>query len=392
MLDTLLVINAGSSSIKFQLFAAGGDLRRLQKGQLDGICVRPRLRIVPSAGPEIDRALAPEEGADLASAFATVDAWLGEALGGNPPTAIGHRVVHGGAEFAAPVVVDDAVLAKLEALIPLAPLHQPNNLAPIREARRRYPNTPQVACFDTAFHRDHPEVSDRFAIPDELYRSGIRRYGFHGLSYAYVTERLAELAPDIASGRVLILHLGSGSSICAVEAGRSVDSTMGFTALDGVPMGTRPGQLDPGVLLHLVRAGWSADDLERMLYRESGLKALSGISSDMRELERSALPQARFAIDYFVHRVAKEMGALAAVLGGLDAVVFTAGIGENSALVRELLCRRAAWLGVRLDEAANAAGRPIISKADSPVRVYVVQTDEELMIARQTLALIRSGQ
>jgi acetate kinase len=392
MPDSLLVVNAGSSSIKFQLFAADGELRRLQKGQLDGIGVRPRLRIVPSTGPEIDRALAPEEGADLASAFATVDAWLGRALGGNPPTAVGHRVVHGGAEFAAPVLVDDAVLAKLEALIPLAPLHQPNNLAPIREARRRYPNTPQVACFDTAFHRGHPEVSDRFAIPDELYRSGIRRYGFHGLSYAYVAERLAELAPDIAKGRILILHLGSGSSICAVEAGRSVDSTMGFSALDGVPMGTRPGQLDPGVLLHLVRARWSADDLERMLYRESGLRALSGMSSDMRELERSSLPQARFAIDYFVHRVAKEMGALAAVLGGLDAVVFKAGIGENSALVRELVCGRAAWLGVRLDEAANAAGHVIISTADSPVRVYVVWTDEELMIARQALALIRSDQ
>jgi acetate kinase len=389
MPETLLVINAGSSSIKFQLFAAEPGLRRLRKGQLDGIGVRPRLRIV---GPdqEIDRTLAPQEGADLASAFATVDGWLTETLGGVAPAAIGHRVVHGGAEFAAPVPVDDAVLAKLEALIPLAPLHQPNNLAPIREARRRYPKTPQVACFDTAFHRGHPEVSDRFAIPEELYRAGIRRYGFHGLSYAYVAERLRELAPEVAGGRVLILHLGSGCSLCAVEAGRSIDSTMGFSALDGVPMGTRPGQLDPGVLLHLVRAGWSAGELERMLYRESGLKALSGISSDMRELERSGAPQARFAIEYFVHRVAKEMGALAAVLGGVDAIVFTAGIGENSALLRELICRRAAWLGVRLDEAANAERGPIISKADSPVQVYVVPTDEELMIARQTLALTGS--
>jgi acetate kinase len=376
MPDTLLVINAGSSSIKFQLFAAERDLRRLQRGQLDGIGIRPRLRVAAGPDQEIDRALAPEEGADLASAFATVDAWLGKAFGGVPPTAIGHRVVHGGAEFASPVLIDEKVLSRLEALIPLAPLHQPNNLAPIREARRRYAKTPQVACFDTAFHRGHPEVSDRFAIPDDLHRSGIRRYGFHGLSYAYVAERLREMAPAIAADRVLILHLGSGCSICALEGGRSIDSSMGFSALDGVPMGTRPGQLDPGVLLHLVRAGWSAEDLERMLYRESGLIALSAISSDMRELERSDAPRARFAIEF---------------LRGLDAIVFTAGIGENSALIRRMVCRRAAWLGVRLDEAANAAGRVIISEADSSVQVYVVPTDEELMIARQTLALVRPG-
>ncbi|MDF2765968.1 MAG: acetate/propionate family kinase, partial [Rhodospirillales bacterium] len=287
MPQPVLVINAGSSSIKFQLFATGRELRRVQKGQLDGIGVRPRLRIAAGAADAVDRALAPEEGADLASAFATVNAWLGKALGGAPPLAIGHRVVHGGTEFAVPVQVDEAVLAKLEALIPLAPLHQPNNLSPIREARRRYPETPQVACFDTAFHRGHPEISDRFALPDDLYTAGIRRYGFHGLSYAYVAERLKELTPDVAAGRVLILHLGSGASICAVEDGRSMDSSMAFSALDGVPMGTRPGQLDPGVILHLVRAGWTAEQLERLLYRESGLKALSGLSSDMRELERS---------------------------------------------------------------------------------------------------------
>jgi acetate kinase len=386
---TLLVLNAGSSSIKFQLFAAEPELRRLHRGQLDGIGVKPRLRI-SSGSEEIDRALPAEQGADLGSAFVTVERWLSRALGGVPTAAIGHRVVHGGAEFAAPVLIDDAVLAKLEALIPLAPLHQPNNLAPIFEVRRRYPGTPQVACFDTAFHRGHPDVSDRFAIPDALYRTGIRRYGFHGLSYAYVAERLREIAPEIAEGRVLILHLGSGSSLCALKGGRSVDTTMGFSALDGVPMGTRPGQLDPGVLLHLMRTGWSADALERMLYRESGLKALSGLSSDMRELERSDLPGARFAIEYFAHRVGKEIGALAAVLGGVDAVVFTAGIGENSAAIRERLCKGAAWLGVRLDQAANVAGSQRISSAESSVRVYVVPTDEELMIARQTLALIGS--
>jgi acetate kinase len=391
MPQPVLVINAGSSSIKFQLFATGRELRRVQKGQLDGIGVRPRLRIAAGAAGAVDRALAPGEGADLASAVATVNKWLGKALGGAPPLAIGHRVVHGGTEFAAPVQVDEAVLAKLEALIPLAPLHQPNNLASIREARRHYPETPQVACFDTAFHRDHPEISDRFALPDDLYAAGIRRYGFHGLSYAYVAERLRELAPEVAAGRVLILHLGSGASICAVEDGRSMDSSMAFSALDGVPMGTRPGRLDPGVILHLVRAGWTAEQLERLLYRESGLKALSGLSSDMRELERSDHPRARFAIEYFVHRIAMEMGALGAVLGGVDGIVFTGGIGENSALVRGLVCRRAAWLGVRLDEAANAGGRAIISEADSSVPVYVVPTDEELMIARQTFALIGSG-
>jgi acetate kinase len=392
MSEPLLVLNAGSSSIKFQLFAAGQgtELQRLLKGQLDGIGVRPRLTVAQSPEGAFERALAPEEGADLAAAFATVDGWLAQTLGGRAPAAIGHRVVHGGADFAAPVLIDEAVLEQLERLIPLAPLHQPNNLAPVRAARERYPRTPQVACFDTAFHRGHPEVADRFALPDELYRAGIRRYGFHGLSYAYVAERLKELAPEIAEKRVLILHLGSGASICALKDGRSLDSTMGFSALDGVPMGTRPGQLDPGVLLHLVRAGWQADALERLLYRDSGLKALSGLSSDMRELEGSQDRRAQFAIGYFVHRVVKEIGALAAVLGGLDAIVFTAGIGENSAVVRRLICARLEWLRVRLDEGANQAHRSLISQAQSGVKVYVVPTDEELMIARQTLALVRS--
>jgi acetate kinase len=390
--DLLLVLNAGSSSIKFQLFGAehGTKLERLLKGQLDGIGVRPRLTIAqPAEGPS-ERALEADEGADLTAAFETVDRWLARALRGRTLAAIGHRIVHGGAQFAAPVLIDEAVLDQLAALIPLAPLHQPNNLAPVRAARQRYPETPQVACFDTAFHRGHPEVADRFAIPDELYRSGIRRYGFHGLSYAYVAERLRELAPEIADKRVLILHLGSGASICALEGGRSIDTTMGFSALDGVPMGTRPGQLDAGVLLHLVRAGWQADALERLLYRESGLKALSGVSSDMRELERSQDPRARFAIDFFVHRVVKEIGGLTAVLGGLDGLVFTAGIGENSALIRRLICARLEWLGVRLHEEANQAGRSLISQAQGRVKVHVVPTDEELMIARQTLALIRS--
>jgi acetate kinase len=392
MPDLLLVLNAGSSSIKFQLFAAQGQgaLTRLHKGQLEGIGVKPRLRVAGEGAVALDRPLPVQDAADLASAFATVDRWLSAALEGRPPAAIGHRVVHGGVEYSAPVLVTDEVLAKLEALVPLAPLHQPNNLTPIRAARRRYPQVPQVACFDTAFHRGHPDIADRFAIPDELHRAGIRRYGFHGLSYAYVADRLRELAPEIADGRVVILHLGSGASLCALRAGRSVDSTMGFSALDGVPMGTRPGQLDPGVLLHLVREGWSAERLERLLYRESGLKALSGVSSDMRELERSQDPRARFAIDYFTQRVAKEIGALAAVLGGLDAIVFTAGIGENSAAIRDRICRRSDWLGVHIDASANAGAELIISRTDSPVRVYVVPTDEESMIARQTLALLHS--
>ena len=306
--------------------------------------------------------------------------------------AIGHRVVHGGADYARPVLLDAFVLERLAALQQLAPLHQPNNLAPIRQAMEISPEVPQVACFDTAFHRGHPAVADTYALPRGLYDEGVRRYGFHGLSYEYVAERLRTLAPEAARGRVIVAHLGSGASMCALADGRSIESTMGFTALDGLVMGTRPGQLDPGVVLHLVAdRGMSPEAVSDLLYHRSGLKGLSGISNDMRDLLASPDPSAAFAIDYFVHRAALSAGMLAAALGGLDAFVFTAGVGENAPAIRARIVERLAWLGAELDPAANAAGGPLISTAASRIAVYVVPTDEELMIARHTLSLLRAG-
>jgi acetate kinase len=285
------------------------------------------------------------------------------------------------------------ILADLEALVPLAPLHQPHNLAPIRTLLARRPELPQIACFDTAFHRGHGPLADHFAIPLALYDEGVRRYGFHGLSYEYIAGRLPTVAPGIAGGRVIVAHLGSGASLCGLSKGRSVESTMGFTGLDGLPMGTRPGQIDPGVLLHLMTAKrMDAAAIEHFLYRDCGLKGLSGISNDMRELEASDDPRAAFAIDYFAYRIGLCAGMLAAALGGLDAVVFTAGIGENSAGLRARIAERLAWLGVRLDPAANAEGRTRISSADSAVAAFVIPTDEELMIAQHTLALLAGYQ
>jgi acetate kinase len=290
------------------------------------------------------------------------------------------------------VVVDDAIFRGLEALVPLAPLHQPNNLAPIRALRTKYPETPQVACFDTAFHRGHPEVADRFAIPDAWYREGVRRYGFHGLSYAYIAGRLRDLDPALAEGRAVVCHLGSGASMCAIHAGRSIDSTMGFTAVDGLPMGTRTGQLDPGVILYLIQArGFGAGQVERFLYHDGGLKGLSGVSNDMRDLLPSDAPGAKLAVDYFVYRIVRETGALAAAMGGIDGIVFTAGIGEHSPEIRGRMVERLGWLGFELDVQANARHGPLISAAGSRRNAYVVPTDEELMIARHTLRLLRRG-
>src|SRR5262249_1709010 len=303
--------------------------------------------------------------------------------------AVGHRVVHGGTKYDRPVLVDDAVIAQLTRYTPLAPLHQPNNLGPIRLLRDRRPELPQVACFDTAFHHGHSAVADHFAIPKRFYDEGVRRYGFHGLSYEYVAGRLREIAPDIADRRVIVAHPGSGASMCAIAGGRSVDSTMGFTALDGVPMGTRPGQLDPGVLLYLIgEKGMSVTAVQNLFYHECGLKGLSGISNDVRELEASSEPDAALALEHFIHRIGLHAGMLAAALGGLDAFVFTAGIGENSASVRARIAERLAWLGVTLDPAANAAREPLISHGDSRVALLVVPTDEEFMIATHTLALL----
>jgi acetate kinase len=324
-------------------------------------------------------------------ALQTAGAWLRDELGIHP-TAVGHRVVHGGPDFDRPVVIDAQILDKLERYASLAPLHQPHNLAAIRSILARSPHLPQVACFDTAFHRSHSAIADRYAIPERFYAEGVRRYGFHGLSYEYVASRLLDVAPEIASKRVIVAHLGSGASMCALASGRSIESTMGFTALDGLPMGTRPGQLDPGVVLYLIgEKGMSAAAVQDLCYRECGLKALSGISNDVRELETSTDPRAELALEYFCHRVGLYSGMLAAALEGADAFVFTAGIGENSAGVRARIVAKLAWLGAVLDPAANAAHAPMISRRDSRLPLYVVPTDEELMIARHTLALLSSS-
>ena len=392
-MDAVLVVNAGSSSVKFQIFAVSGpqQLRRLLKGQVDGIGSRPHLRAQTSDGALlIDRHYGADDIADVPAAIAVAADWLRETQDVDP-VAVGHRVVHGGPDYDRPVLIDPDVLAHLEQYVPLAPLHQPNNLAPIRSLLALRPGVPQVACFDTAFHRRHSALADRYAIPERFYREGVRRYGFHGLSYEYIAGRLREVAPDIAGARVIIAHLGSGASMCALAAGQSIESTMGFTALDGLPMGTRSGQIDPGVLLYLLtEKGMSAKDVETLLYRESGLKGLSGLGGDMRVLEASDSPAASLAIDYFIYRIGLSAGMLAAALGGLDAFVFTAGIGENSPNVRGRVAEKLVWLGALCDPVANGAGKSVISQPHSKVGIYVVPTDEELMIARHTLTLLGS--
>ena len=389
-MDSILVVNAGSSSIKFEIFAiAGGNLERHIKGQMDGIGTRPRLRASSHDGASlIDKSYDAKAIADVPAAMAATGDWLRETANVDL-IAVGHRVVHGGPDYNAPVLIDAAVLKRLEQYNSLAPLHQPNNLAAIKLIMARRPQLPQVACFDTAFHRTHSAVADHFAIPEAYYQEGVRRYGFHGLSYEYIAGRLREVAPDIAGGRVIVAHLGSGASMCALAGGKSVESTMGFTALDGLPMGTRPGQIDPGVLLYLLsEKQMTAKALERMLYHDCGLKGLSGVSNDMRELEASSAPGAALAIEHFVYRIALNTGMMAAALGGADAFVFTAGIGENSPRLRERVAQKLAWLGIDLDAAANAAGKLLISRPDSRTRLYVVPTNEELMIAKHTLAVL----
>ena len=392
MSETILVVNAGSSSIKFQLFSleARDQLKRLLKGQIEGIGVHPKLIAKGTDGQPIEETWPGQEVANVPQALDKLVAFLRARLG-KLPTAIGHRVVHGGPDYAEPVVIDDAVLDRLDTFSPLAPLHQPNNLAPIRAVRERQPQLLQVACFDTAFHRGHPDVADRYALPEELYAEGVRRYGFHGLSYEYIANRLPEIARDIARGRVVVAHLGSGASMCAISVGKSVDSTLGFTALDGLPMGTRPGQLDPGIVLYLMdEKRMSAKEIERFLYNECGLKGLSGISNDVRELLASKEPRAKLALNHFVYRISLYAGMLAAAMGGIDGFVFTAGIGENAPPIREAVAERLAWLGLDFDRDANASGKTLISRASSHVACYVIPTDEELMIARHTLAVLRA--
>ena len=389
-MDVILVLNAGSSSLKFQIFALEpAGLERQIKGQIDGIGVHPRFRATDAAGTAlIDERLDVEAIRDLPAATRALKVWL-QGLSGYCLRAVGHRVVHGGPVYAAPVRIDEAVLEQLRSFEALAPLHQPSNLASIRLVRELAPDLPQVACFDTAFHRNHPAVADCYAIPAALHEEGVRRYGFHGLSYDYVSQRLGQVAPDVVKGRVIVAHLGSGASMCALKAGQSVDSTMGFTALDGLPMGTRPGQLDPGVVLYLIdQKGMTTTAVSNLLYKDSGMKGLSGVSNDMRDLLASDDPRAAFAIDYFVQRCAISIGGLAAAMDGLDALVFTAGIGENAPEIRARISARLAWLGAILDPEANAASATVISADGSAVRLMVVPTDEELIIAQQTLALL----
>ncbi|MFQ3623076.1 MAG: acetate/propionate family kinase [Acetobacteraceae bacterium] len=386
MTDVILVLNAGSSSLKFTAYALGSGeaLSPVVSGLAEELHAAARFRAKDAAGATVaehrwEAAAAPRHEGALMHLFA----WLREHRPGLSVKAVGHRVVHGGAEYGAPIRVDPAVLAALEALVPLAPLHQPHNLLPIRLIAERRPDVPQVACFDTAFHRGAPELAQAFALPAEITARGVRRYGFHGLSYESIAQALPGLDPRAAAGRTIVLHLGNGASACALVGGRSIASTMGFTAVDGLMMGTRTGALDPGVVLYLMdEMGMDARAIEDVLYRRSGLLGVSGLSNDMRVLLASEAPAARFAIDLFVYRIVREIGSLAAALGGLDAIVFTAGIGENAAPIRAKVCEGCAWLGVALDGAANEAGGPRISTAASGVAVWVIPTDEERMIAR----------
>jgi acetate kinase len=389
--DYALVLNAGSSSLKFCVFARSPQAAwRLEaRGQVEGIGTAPHLSAKDGTGePLVDQALA----ADVRDGRAALDslaAWLRSCFGGARVLGVGHRVVHGGARFAGPAIVTPQVLEELKALVPLAPLHQPHNVAAIEAVFDRLPGVPQVACFDTSFHRGQPAVAELVPLPRELCRSGLQRYGFHGLSYEYVASVLPETAPEIAHGRVVVAHLGSGASVCALRDGKSVDSSFGFTALDGLCMGTRPGALDPGVVLYLFQGlGLSAAEVEAILYKKSGLLGISGTSSDMRDLVGSSEPAARLAVDYFVYQATKQIGALTGALGGLDGFVFTAGIGENSAEIRRRIGESCAWLGIEIDPEANARRGPRISTAASRVQAWVVPTNEELMIARHTGRLL----
>jgi len=389
--DAIAVLNAGSSSFKFSLFAEGAQgLELIARGQAESLYTSPRFVAKDGTGATIGEK-SWGEGTSLGheGALDHLVAFLRERLSGLELAGVGHRVVHGGSQYTRPVRVDAAVLAALDKYIPLAPLHQPHNLAPIRALLERRPELPQIACFDTAFHRAQPPVAQAFALPKAITDRGVIRYGFHGLSYEYIAAVLPEQDAKAAAGKVVVLHLGNGSSMCALAKGRSIASTMGFTAADGLPMGTRCGNVDPGVILYLMdELEMDARAIEKLIYQQSGLLGVSGISSDMRTLEASTEAGAQLAIDLFVYRIGRELGSLAAALGGLDAIVFTAGIGENSRSLRERVCREAAWLGVEVDADANERNARRISTAASRVSVLVIPTNEELMIARHTRSLL----
>jgi acetate kinase len=394
MADVILVLNAGSSSIKFRAFHMRGNTPALVfRGQIEGIYTSPSFVALDPQGVRIDEKTW-DQGSELGhqGALEYISEFLLSHREGHRLIAVGHRVVHGGMEFTQATLATPEVVSRLERLVPLAPLHQPHNLLPIRILARLRPDVPQVACFDTAFHRLQPEVAQAYALPEAVTERGVRRYGFHGLSYEYIASVLPDVAPKAASGRTVVAHLGNGSSMCALMAGRSMASTMGFTAVDGLPMGTRCGNLDPGVILYFIdELKMDARAVENMIYKQSGLLGVSGMSSDMRVLLASDDPRARFAVDLFSYRIGRELGSLAASMQGIDALVFTAGIGEHAVLIRDRLCREAAWLGVELDPVANQKGGPCISTAASKVSAWVIPTDEEQMIARHTQAVIKAG-
>jgi acetate kinase len=389
--DYALVLNAGSSSLKFCVYRrpAVENWRLESRGQIEGIGTSPHLSVKDAEGTRLADQTLEATVRDGRQALDALAVWLRSKYGGSRVLGVGHRVVHGGPRHARPTLVNRQVLEELQQLIPLAPLHQPHNLAAIEAVFERLPDVPQVACFDTAFHRGQPAVAELVPLPRDLCQSGLQRYGFHGLSYEYIASVLPQVAPEIAQGRVIVAHLGSGASLCALKNGKSVDSTLSFTALDGLCMGTRPGAVDPGVILYLFQnLGFSAKQVEDILYKKSGLLGISGISNDMRDLLDSSAPEARLALDYFVYRAAKEIGALAAVLGGVDGLVLTAGIGENSAEIRRRICEASAWLGLELDAEANARKGPRISRPGSKMSAWVIPTNEELMIARHTGRLL----
>jgi acetate kinase len=391
MSDAIVVLNAGSSSLKFSLFLLRGhELELTSRGQVEGLYTDPRFTAKDTSG-KVKEEKSWGQGVELghSGAIDHLVAFLRSNLQGDRLAGVGHRVVHGGLDYSTPVRIDGEVLQTLEKFVPLAPLHQPHNLSSIRLLLERLPQLPQVACFDTSFHRSNPEVAQMFALPTQLHDAGVRRYGFHGLSYEYIASVLPQVDAKAAGGRTVVLHLGNGASMCALQGGRSVASTMGFTAVDGLPMGTRCGAIDPGVILFLMdQRGMDVRAIENLVYKQSGLLGVSGMSSDMRALLASEDPRAHIAIDLYVYRIGRELGSLAAALGGLDAIVFTAGIGEHASVIRERVCADAQWLGVELDADANARGGPRISTNASRVSALVVPTNEELMIARHTRDLI----
>jgi acetate kinase len=391
MEDYALVLNAGSSSLKFCIFQRpGGHNWRLEaRGQIEGIGTSPQLSVRDEGGSKIDDQKLDNSVRDGSKAIEALASWLRSRYGGSRVLGVGHRVVHGGKNYVRPTIVTPEVMADLHQLIPLAPLHQPYNLAAIEAVSERLPGVPQVACFDTSFHCGRAAVAEVVPLPREVCQSGLQRYGFHGLSYEFIASVMPQVAPEIAGTRVIVAHLGSGASLCAMKEGKSVDNSLGFTALDGLCMGTRPGALDPGVVLYLFQnLGLSAKEVENMLYKKSGLLGISGISNDMRDLLGNDKPEAKLAVDYFIYRIAKEIGSMAAVLGGIDGLVFTAGIGENSAEIRRRICESSAWLGVAIDNEANTHKGPRISLLGSKVSAWIIPTNEELMIARHTGSLL----